>query len=531
MMSVIYVATNGNDTNSGTDPSLPLLTIQKALDQGVSNGISIIRVQSGTYTPGRGLNGSLQGIKIGMNSLNLTGGWDNTYSSSPGTSVLNGQLVLNNVIYAENVSSLFLSGFTVCGGYAVNAAGTFPEQAGAGLYLSNVSGGFISAVVSNNTAYLGGGICLLGNNNIIAGYISGNHAVTGGSYGFGGGIFAMGNSNSVSADIVSNDAADSGGGVFFTEATNGMISGENYMNTAGTNGGGIYLSDSSYIVVGGAVYGCSARGGGGLAIYRGDNIVVGNTISNNTALNMGGGISIDAAQNSTLSGDVFGNSALNRGGGISMNGVTNCFILGRIGRNQAQSGGGGINMQAGFMNMINAEIFSNSLTSPYGTNGESGGGIFMESCFSNDIGGLIYGNSAYWGGGIELYRCGANAVGGAMFYNKSFTNILNGGGDGAALRGRAGQARVRSVRQVLRGRRARSVDGGHHRAVAAVDRGAGRDRPDARGGRGGDSRGCVIRHHPKRPSPAAGPASAFRIVMPINRPITRSSSPRCHAFD
>lgn len=102
----IYVSsTLGNDINSGTNASEPLLNIQTALDRSTEYGFAGVRilVEGGNsameYSPTNGLNANEAGIVISRSHVLLEGGYTKDFSQNPLRSVLNGLNPSNGISY------------------------------------------------------------------------------------------------------------------------------------------------------------------------------------------------------------------------------------------------------------------------------------------------------------------------------------------------------------------------------------------------------------------------------------------------
>lgn len=337
-----YVATNGFDTNSGTNKNAPLLTLQTAVNQAAGIGYTNIYVAAGVYIPNKGLNSVDNGVLINKNNLRIYGGWDAGFNSQSGTSILDGQnptTYLYHVIVITNVSNIILSNFTVTGGYA-NSAGFYYIGYGGGMYLSNVQNSKINVIAVSNIANIGGGGIFLVNCKAVS--LSGNFGYNQAVNQSGGGIYlANCTSNSISANVASNTSGNGGGGIYIVNSTNNYFSGNVIGNSADINGGGIY------------------------DYYGFGNLYTNILIFTNNAGSTG------------------------YGGGIYFNASTNDLIYGIILNNVAYSGGG-IYMQQDCIYITNhASIYTNTATywSGYYTNGnqlylESGSGLYYNTYYN-----------------------------------------------------------------------------------------------------------------------------------------------------
>ena len=159
---------------------------------------------------------------------------------------------VSSLVYAENGSTVNMSGGYVCGASS--------SGAGAGIMVSNEKGGastlnLTGGVIAGNSAPSGGGVYAKGSTvTMTNGVISGNSTLPSGA-GFGGGIMASGGSVTVSGGYITNNKyakfcgqdgyGDHGGaGLAAKNGTHVTISGGqitgNYSEEAG---GGIYITD------------------------------------------------------------------------------------------------------------------------------------------------------------------------------------------------------------------------------------------------------------------------------------------------
>lgn len=186
----------------------------------------------------------------GLRLVNLFNGGHFNFESGVLTQKKDGQI--GNLIYAENGSTVNMSGGYVCGASS--------SGAGAGIMVSNEKGSastlnVTGGVIAGNSAPSGGGVYAKGSTvTITNGVISGNSTLD--SAGFGGGIMAeYGGSVTVSGGYITNNKyanfcghdgyGDHGGaGLAARNGTHVTISGGqitgNYSEEAG---GGVYVTD------------------------------------------------------------------------------------------------------------------------------------------------------------------------------------------------------------------------------------------------------------------------------------------------
>ena len=302
---------------------------------------------------------------------------------------------VSNLIYAENGSTVNISGGYVCG------ASTGTGGTGAGVMVSNANGSASTlnltgnGVVAGNYALNGGGVCANGSTiNMSGGTIAGNGTFVTQS-GYGAGIYAL------------NSTVD---------ISNGYITNNRYQYYADNEGSTKHLGN-----------GC--HGGGGIAAFNGGSLKInGGYITGNYSAEAGGGIYAGAWK-----------QALS----------TFTFSGGTIASNVAQnSEGGGIRIAAptvGVFEVANGShaYITNNTTNT--TNDWGGGGVFVQGGNSDEnvnsatlkiYNALITNNSAEgYGGGFAACPTGKTAItdtnGIAIFGNRDENGArLSGGTNG-----------------------------------------------------------------------------------------------------
>lgn len=300
----------------------------------------------------------------GLRLVNLFNGGRFNLESGAITQEQNGRV--GNLIYAENGSTVNMSGGYVCG-----ASGS---GSGAGVMVSNASGGastlnLTGGVIAGNYALNGGGVYANGSTiNMTGGTISGNGTFKDRS-GYGAGVCA------VSSTVV---------------ISGGYITNNNYQFYSDNEGNTKHIGN-----------GC--HGGGGIAAYNNGSLTInGGYITGNYSAEAGGGI-YAGAWNQALSSFKFS-------GGI-------------IASNVAQnSEGGGIRIAAPTVGEFNvsgekAYITNNTTNTP---NDWGGGGVFVQGGNSDEgvssarlkiYNALITKNSAKgYGGGFAACPSGKTAI-------------------------------------------------------------------------------------------------------------------------
>ncbi len=327
------------------------------------------------------INGAIVGTAAGstMRLINVYAG--GTFNLDSGVITQQYNCNVGNLIYAENGSTVNMSGGYVCG-----ASGS---GAGAGIKVSNDKGKastlkLTGGVIAGNSAPSGGGVYAGGSTvTITGGVISGNSTLPSGA-GFGGGIMAEGGSVTVSGGYITNN---------------------NYANFCGQDGYGDH-------------------GGAGLAARNGTHVTIsGGQITGNYSEEAGGGVYItDVDRHGASSRETM--AWLNITGGTIAANVSN------------RSEGAGIRVGQ----MVDAMIEGASKSTPvYITNNScmsrfdwGGGGIFVQgdSDTASNAGRLFVYNSYIssneaggYGGGVAVCPTGktlvTNTDGTAIFGNTS----------------------------------------------------------------------------------------------------------------
>ena len=257
-----YVSPTGDDNNDCLSPGAACATVNGAI--GKASPGDIINVAMGTYADGALLD----------KSVTLLGGWDSTFTTQNGSSILDGTSVTINT----GVTTL-IERFTVQNGGPI---------------------------------YNGGGDVTL-NNSLIQGNT--------GAGGFGGGIFNGGNLTINNSVISGNTTFGSGGGIYNpNENTTVILNNSAVISNTGIYGGGISASAGTVILNNSTVSGntASADGGGiGTACGGVCGIVILNnsTVSGNTASGMGGGVTNGGDPGTiTLSNTIVANNSATSGG-------------------------------------------------------------------------------------------------------------------------------------------------------------------------------------------------------------------------
>lgn len=310
------------------------------------------------------INGAIVGTTAHstMRLINVCGG---TFNLQSGVLTTNQDANVRHLIYADNGSTVDMSGGYVCG------ASMGRDGAGAGIHVEGEGSTLVisDGVIAGNYAPSGGGVYAMNSTvNMVGGIISGN-GTNNNQNGYGAGICAEKSSVTI---------------------TKGYITNNNYQFYTNWEGSTKHLGN-----------GC--HGGGGIAAFNGGNLTIaGGYITGNYSAEAGGGV-YAGAWNQALSGFTFS-------GGI-------------IASNVAQSSeGGGIRIAAPTVGEFNvsgkkAYITNNTTNTAYDW---GGGGVFVQGGNSDQnidsaslkiYNALITNNSAQgYGGGFAACPTGKTAI-------------------------------------------------------------------------------------------------------------------------
>ncbi|MCP4347935.1 MAG: hypothetical protein GY795_20725 [Desulfobacterales bacterium] len=377
--------TTGNDSNTGTDwgAGYALATIQKALSlASADTGAKNIHVAAGTYN---------ENIELSSN-ITLLGGYpaDGGTARNPGvnSTIIDGQGT-NRVITISSVSNVTIDGFQIQNG---NLSGR-----GGGIDIESSSSVTISGnTITDNTATgnWGGGIAVADSHvTITNNVIQNNHT---GRSGGGASFYCQDSdmcSGTFSTNMVTNNSAYNGGGLILAEYPNLTVTGNNISNnSANLNGAGLVISSRlSSVISSNTISGNSAGNDGGGIFYNDSGSEISrNFIQNNKSGNWGGGICVYGSFGSIVNNVIYNNEAMT-GGGISYHDNSLASVINNtIVDNRALEKGGGIgcynNSAATVLNTIlwgntpgQLETESNSVIDVTYSNiqgGYSGNGVF-----------------------------------------------------------------------------------------------------------------------------------------------------------
>lgn len=326
------------------------------------------------------INGAIVGTTAHstMRLINVCGG---TFNLQSGVLTTNQDANVRHLIYADNGSTVDMSGGYVCG------ASMGRDGAGAGIH---VEGEGSTLVISD-------------------GVIAGNYAPS------GGGVYAMNSTVNMVGGIISGNGTNNDQGGF-----GAGICAEN-SNVTITDG---YITNNKYQHYDESHKGNGCHGGGGIAAFNGGSLTIaGGYITGNYSAEAGGGV-YAGAWNRALFGFTFS-------GGI-------------IASNVAQnSEGGGIRISAPTVGEFNVSgnkaYITNNTTNT--TNDWGGGGVFVQGSSDNNVqparlgiyNALITNNHAKgFGGGFAACPTGKTAItdtdGIAIFGNSDENGVNRSGG-------------------------------------------------------------------------------------------------------
>jgi len=301
-----YVVVNGNDNNPCNSAEMPCATIDMAVSKAVPG--DTILVGAGEYTS------TFSNVVTISKDLLLIGGWEPTFTTNNGMSILNGQNQRRGLMIGDG-ANVSMDRFTIQLGYTENNNGGGILNVGE-LHLSN-------AEISHNLDYLTGA----------------------GVYKGGGGIFNSGLLTLDDCQITNNEARYANGGGIYNQGTvmiNDCVIQHNIipMPYGGIYGGGIYNS--------------------------GTMTVTNSTISNNMAYGYGGGFyNFNSASQGpgilSITSTTISENVSRRGGGIYIYGGELTLSYSEIINNESTYGqGGGVNLYGGTIHVVHC-LFSGNV--------------------------------------------------------------------------------------------------------------------------------------------------------------------------
>ena len=297
--TIWYVSsTYSSDSFACNTPSAPCKTINGAIDKAAA--LDYIYVKTGAYAA----NDTNQVVYV-TKDINLSGGWDSTYTAQTGVSSISGSNA-RQVVKVDQSVRLAMDHFTLSSGNTL-----FP---GGGMQLFDHNWVILrNMVIGSNHAGTAGGLYVSGDSiaEIYNSTISNNQADN-----EAGGIYVSTDAqvwvyNSI---ITGNRAYFKGGGIWAYSATVKLYGTTIRQNSVSNgNGGGIYSTNYGTVVIVNSTFHSNSAYNGG-AIYTDRYLYIHNsTIGSNTATASGGGIYyLGAPHLSSMSNSiVYGNTAFN----------------------------------------------------------------------------------------------------------------------------------------------------------------------------------------------------------------------------
>ncbi|NIM94739.1 MAG: DUF11 domain-containing protein [Anaerolineales bacterium] len=311
-----YVKPGGDDLADCLSPATACATINGAIGK-ASTG-ETINVAEGTYT------GSGTEVVLIDKDLTLSGGWDTTFSTQSGDSMIDGESARRAIAVhtptSATIDKFVLQNGSYTHGGALGSSGTVTisdstihsseatSTMGGGIYNTGTMT-VNNCEIYDNTSKYGGGI---GNRDTITindSQIYDNTATGTPSDNFGaGGIYTEGGVVNLVNSSITNNKADTrlGGGIYSNvgsvRLTNSSVSG----NSAQT-AGGIYKTGGAIALINSTISENTAANGGGIYHWNSTTNIYSSTISDNAATSKGGGIYISGGtvnlKNSILSGN------------------------------------------------------------------------------------------------------------------------------------------------------------------------------------------------------------------------------------
>jgi hypothetical protein len=250
-----YVASDGNDSNSGTKES-PLATVGKALQN--------LAASYNMDWPNKGGTDEASGGIIILDTVDVAAQIDVDGDAEEYPPIIlmddpeqpGGKLQAQSSIGAANSLLWLRNGarVTLEGGLILAGTGDSSHKL-RGVYVENSTFTMNGGVISDNSGIYGSGV-FVSEGTFILNY----GAISGNSTGDGGGVVLSNSTFTMNGGVISGNTADYGGGVFLYISTVTMTGGEIRGNTASTNGGGIYFyhggSSISFNKIGGTINGC-----------------------------------------------------------------------------------------------------------------------------------------------------------------------------------------------------------------------------------------------------------------------------------
>lgn len=268
-----YVSPDGSDANTCLLPGAACATINGALGKAAAG--DTINVAAGVYTSSCAPTPC--NVVIIDKDIHLSGGWDSSFVTQSGISVVDGQRARRGLIVMAGRHAV-IDRFAAENGFAMGGTGIFSED---GVLTLN------DCVIRNNgqtaSGTMGGGIYIYGGSATLNRcIISGNAASD------GGGVWVSGKSTVVISNsaVASNVADNSGGGIAVSYLSTVTLNNSTVSDNRGGiyYGGGISTEHSNIYLNNSTISGNIDRGEGGGGVFnKNSSVIARNTIiANNT---------------------------------------------------------------------------------------------------------------------------------------------------------------------------------------------------------------------------------------------------------
>jgi hypothetical protein len=433
--TVLFVSTEGSDTNDCRSSGAACRTVQRAIE--VANEGDIVKAATGVYTDD---DTARLGYVVALTkTIVLRGGYDSTFADPPdgeeNPSILDARDE-GRVIRITGDISPTVEGFVITGGNATGLGGGFHEgtsaDAGGGIYVQSAAPLIVNNVISGNTASnlrttagQGGGIGMRG--------VSASTVISG---------------NEVIGNTASTGFKGQGGGICLTFGVATISNNQVTTNTGSTadssSGGGLYVSDSEGTITGNVLRSnrasvASYGVGGGAAIFDSHDVVFSsNQVRFNIASTAGygkaGGVGFKRSSNLVVSdnyvqGNICSTASWGSGGGILLKYTLdsevsgNTVLLNTAGTKEDGQGGGFYIAEDSRLTLSNNRVQGNVASR---ADDGRGGGLFLWSCDVTLINNMIFNNRA-------------NTVGSGIFIQGATPRLVhntiahNRGGNGSGI--------------------------------------------------------------------------------------------------
>lgn len=274
--AILYVAPNGDDSGSCTDPDAPCRTVQYAVDQ--ANSGDGIRIAGGTYSdihavPAPGYypfppsNGMITQTVYLDKTLILRGGYtttDWTVSDPQANPTILDAQGQGRVLYitgniTPTIENMSITGGGIVGGgffdtaypagggiYVITATATISNcqifsntsSMGCGAYIRASASFIFNSSFFSNTGSYGGGLFLDNSQAVLDSNTISSNTVTF----WGGGLFAIGSDPSFSSNRVLLNSAREGGGLYLARGAGKFANNVIAQNDVTLSGSGLYIA-------------------------------------------------------------------------------------------------------------------------------------------------------------------------------------------------------------------------------------------------------------------------------------------------